>query len=281
MQPFIGAIINYHDRKELGDRGYAILDLKDFKNTTFFLEPHKVRVHDARRASPQLSLEENGIVLVRRPTAVRDFYDDAEVRRVYYPETERLLKEVVGADEVLVFGEVLRSDDPANLTRGQEPGARNPRRSPPAGGAHVDFNEEGVRSYIVDLAGAREAERLLKKRFMNINVWRPIKRVERMPLAVADAATVEAADFIPCQTRGPVGPDVGPKDGYNVAYSPKHRWWYFPLMEPDEALVFKIYDSKPVKARHTPHSAFVDPSSDAVAAPRESFEIRSICFLPE
>lgn len=280
-RPFIGAIINYHDRKELGDRGYAILDLNDFKNTTFFLDPRKMKVGNGRRAAPALSLEENGVTLTRRPTQMRDFYDDREVREVYYPEAERLLKDVTGADEVLLFGEVLRSDDPAKLSRGTEPEKRNPRRGPPAGGAHIDFNEAGVREYVRDLAGPREAERLLGKRFMNINVWRPIKRVERMPLAVIDASTLSAEDLIPCQTRAPVGPDgVAPKDGYNVAYNAKHQWWYFPLMEPDEVLVFKIFDSKPVKARMTPHSAFVDPSSEAHAPPRESFEIRSICFLP-
>ena len=281
-QSFVSATINYHDRKELGDRGYAILDLKDFKNTTFFLDPREVDVYNGRQASPPLSLDHNGVVLVRRPTAMRDFYDDDEVRSVYCPETERLLKEVTGADEVLLFGEVLRSDDPVNLSRGQEAGSRNPRRGPPAGGAHIDFNETGVREYVRDLAGARQAERLLKKRFMNINVWRPIKRIERMPLAVVDAATISDEDLIPCQTRGPVGPDgVGPKDGYNLAFNENHRWWYFPLMEPDEALIFKIYDSRPIKARTTPHSAFVNPMSKADAPARESFEIRSICFLSE
>jgi hypothetical protein len=120
----------------------------------------------------------------------------------------------------------------------------------------------------------------MRRRFMNINLWRPIRLVERSPLALCDASTVSPADFIPVETRRPVGGRMKPKDGYNVTFSPQHRWSYFPAMEPDEVVMFKIFDSKETGSRFTPHAAFTDPTSPADAAPRESFEIRTICFLP-
>ena len=31
---------------------------------------------------------------------------------------------------------------------------------------------------------------------------------------------------------------------YQIAYNPEHEWYYFPMMLRDEAIVFKVYDSK-------------------------------------
>jgi len=191
-----------------------------------------------------------------------------------------MLREVTGSDEVLVFGPVLRSDDPAVLARGRSPDApQNYGRGGPAlgAGAHVDFNEEGVRAHIGELAPNR-AESLLRRRFLSVNVWRPIRRIERMPLAVCDASSVRNGDFIPMETRYSVGVTTMSKGGYNLAYNPAHCWYWFPEMEPDEVLVFKICDSQKSVAQFTPHAAFADPTSRPDAPPRQSFEIRTICF---
>src|ERR1700730_12163614 len=49
-------------------------------------ETHTVTVHDARAIGDRLSLNAEGFVLLRRPSAVKNFYDEAEITRVYYPE---------------------------------------------------------------------------------------------------------------------------------------------------------------------------------------------------
>ena len=49
-------------------------------------EAHKVAIHDARPVAGEVSLDANGFALVGHKSAVRDFFDDEEVRRVYYPE---------------------------------------------------------------------------------------------------------------------------------------------------------------------------------------------------
>ena len=46
--------------------------------------------------------------MVKHNSAVRDFYDEDELRRVYYPEAERLVAEVTGATPVLVFDHTVR-----------------------------------------------------------------------------------------------------------------------------------------------------------------------------
>jgi hypothetical protein len=47
--------------------------------------PHRVTVHDARPLVADLSLDREAFELVEQRSAVRDFYDEDELRRVYYP----------------------------------------------------------------------------------------------------------------------------------------------------------------------------------------------------
>ena len=64
-------------------------------NTSY--APHRFRIHDARQVGARVSLDDEGFALVKHRSAVRNFYDDAEVRQVYYPEAQRLLIEATGA----------------------------------------------------------------------------------------------------------------------------------------------------------------------------------------
>ena len=51
-------------------------------------------------------------------------------------------------------------------------------------------------------------------------------------------------------------------------------------MRPDEALVFKTFESeKAGRARWTAHTAFEDPATPSDARPRESIEIRTLAFF--
>src|SRR5262245_53957963 len=64
---------------------------------------HTVAVRDARPLIPVLSLDREGFQLVRHDTKVRDFYDEDELKRVYYPEVEALVKKHTGAVRVHIF----------------------------------------------------------------------------------------------------------------------------------------------------------------------------------
>ncbi len=70
--------------------------------------PQGVPVHDARRHAAEFALDRKGFALVRHHSAVRDVWDEDEVRRVYYPKAERLIREATGADRVFVFDHTLR-----------------------------------------------------------------------------------------------------------------------------------------------------------------------------
>jgi hypothetical protein len=60
-------------------------------------DPHDVRIEDTRGREAEFTLDRNGFTLLRAPTQVRDFYSADEVKAIYYPEVERLLRNTLGA----------------------------------------------------------------------------------------------------------------------------------------------------------------------------------------
>jgi hypothetical protein len=230
--------------------------------------PHEVAIHDARAVAEELELERNGFVLVERKSAVTNFYDPEEVERVYIPEVKALVKELTGADKVITFGTMIRSD------------AANRQHNLPAFGAHVDYGDFTVRACAREMLGEEEAERWLRGRYVLINVWRPIAVVHRAPFAVCDASTVAASDLNDSEVHGGLGdPNRPTLYGYSVSFNPNQRWYYVPQMRPEEVLVFKLYDSDSSRVQWTAHSAFAHPSTAPDAPPRESIEIRTISFF--
>jgi len=231
---------------------------------------HWMKIRNGRLASNELTLDRQGFAFVRHHTQVSNFYDPEEVARVYYPEVERLLKQATGAVRVQVFDHNVRCRPMAK--RGEN-GAREPVKF-----AHNDYTLKSGPQRVRDLLPA-EADGLLKHRFSEINVWRPIRGpVEESPLAVCDATSMTLEDF--------VATDLKYRDRtgevYSLAFNPNHRWFYFPRMERDEALLLKCYDSaEDGRARFTAHTGIDDPTSAADSAPRESIEVRTLVFFAE
>jgi len=237
--------------------------------TTGKSEPRSVLIRNARLGE-ELSLDRQGFQLVRQETAVHDFYDRAEVEKVYYPEIEVLLKEVTGAEKVVVFDHQVRN---IQLSKQGERNAREYVRT-----VHNDYTAKSGPRRVRDHLPAAEAEERLRRRFAEINVWRPIRGpIESTPLAICDAQSIDAKDFVPTDLvyRDKVG------EVYRFTYNPNHRWSYFPRLERNEAILLKCYDSKEDgRARFSAHSAFDDPTSPPDAAPRESIEVRALVFWP-
>jgi hypothetical protein len=230
---------------------------------------HRVPILSARPIASDISLDREGFAVLRHASAVRDFYDEDELRRVYYGEAERLIAETTGASRVFVFDHTLRRRVPGVDDRA--PGA--PRQ--PATRVHVDHTARSGPQRVRDFFG-HDADHLLRGRLQVINLWRPIRGPLRdAPLAVCDASTVAAGDLVASDLvyRDRVG------ETYGVTYNPEHRWFYVPDMQPDEALLLKCYDSSTDgRARFAPHTAFDDPTALADRLPRESIELRTLVF---
>lgn len=229
-------------------------------------DPRRVCIEDGRGV--RLSLDQQGFVLADAPTQMVDFWDENELRRVYYPETEALVRQVAGASRAVVFDHTLRSGEAAT----QE--GRHARE--PVQVVHNDYTEwSGPERLRVALPN--EAESLLQKRFAIVQVWRPMRGpVLANPLALCDASTLARDDLIRAERRhlDRVG------EIYQVAFNPEHRWLYFPRMQRSEAIVFVVYDSDRARsARFTAHSSFTDPTTPPDAPARESLELRLLAFF--
>ena len=74
-------------------------------------DPHRVVMHNGRPHAKDFVLDRNGFRFVQHDTKVADFYDESEIKRVYYPEMEALIKAESGAKRVVVFDHTLRTAD--------------------------------------------------------------------------------------------------------------------------------------------------------------------------
>ena len=230
-------------------------------------EKHRVEIADGRQRG-DLALDSNGFVLVEHRTAMRDFFDANELKEKYYAEVAALVRSVSGAKRAVVFDHTLRSGDEGER---EEKLIREPVLS-----AHNDYTEWSGPNRVREIMGG-EAEGLLQKRFAIIQVWRAIGApIVSNPLAMADARSVAPEDLLVAERRYPHR--VG--QTYRLKYNPAHRWFYFPEMRRDEAIVFKVYDSATDgRARFTPHTSFVDPATPPGAPPRQSIEARTLAFF--
>jgi hypothetical protein len=270
--PYVEAELNYLGSTAERPRYYAYDRSDSDPPAVMPLEPHRMQIRDLRPIGHELSLDVQGFALVEQRSAVKDFWDDDEVRRVYYPEAERFLLDHTGASRVFIFDHLQRRRvaDTADRSAGR------PRQ--PATRVHVDHTARSGPQRVRDLMGD-EAEGLLRGRVQVVNLWRPIlsEPLRDAPLAVCDSRTVDADDLVPSDLvyRDRTG------ETYSVKYNPAHNWYYAPEMRLDEALLLKIADTREdISARFMPHTSFTDPTTPAGAPMRESIELRTLVFHP-
>lgn len=268
LPDYVEAQVNYLERDHQKPVTYLYEPPADVPVRSARSTKHWMQIRNGRNNVNQLTLDNQGFAFVHHHSRVANFYDPEEVTRVYYPEVEQLVKEITGAVRVHVFDHNVRCRPMAK--RGEN-GAREPVKF-----AHNDYTLKSGPQRVRELLPA-EAENLLKQRFVEINVWRPIRGpVEESPLAVCDATSMALQDF--------VATDLKYRDRtgevYSVAFNPNHRWFYFPRMERDEVLLLKCYDSaEDGRARFTAHTGIDDPTSPPDATPRESIEVRTLAFF--
>ncbi|CAK7203345.1 hypothetical protein SEUCBS139899_006078 [Sporothrix eucalyptigena] len=244
---------------------------------TYFreVESHTVTVHDVTGEEDKYTLDGNGFQYVHRPAEETEFTDEDHIRKVYYPETEQLLKDVTGASRIFIFDHTIRRDPPEEGNGRNRTTDRTKRG--PVQRVHIDQSYTAALSRVPHHI-PEDAETLLKGRVQIINVWRPIQTIWRDPLGVAEASTVQEKDLVP---TGLVLPG---REGetFQVRYDAGHKWYFKAGLTPQEVLLIKCFDSKTDgRARRVPHSAFVDPAFGEESPSRQSIEVRALVFHPD
>lgn len=260
--------------------------------------PHIMR--DARRIgeyypglspeSPE-SMDRLGVSLAHLESACSNFYDSAEVERVFYPEIEKLLLAFFpGATDALVYNhDVFDRDYAGDRTEDQD--NKNPGvNAQYANIVHNDLNDNSGRVRCRELLTKNlrnfgrtqhyteeEADRKMARRFMSINLAKPMETVEQFPFVLCAWPSFADQPYI---TNYRIYDDrVG--ETTRFTNRPDHEWYWFPQQKPTEVSMLKCYDSETdgSVSRWSFHTACVDPTAPADARCRKNVVVRSFVFF--
>jgi hypothetical protein len=265
----IEAVLNYTRNSGARPVNYTFEPPPGVPRNSGAIDAHSVKIRDARIVGG-LTLDRNGFEMISHRSALthwRSFQNPERVKAIYYPEVVAALKAHTGADKVVIFDHTLRDSS-------VEPGRAQLREA--VRRVHDDQTLDSAPRRVAKHLEPDEVARRLERRFAILNFWRPVgHRVQRTPLAMCDARTIESDDLMPSDL---VYPDwTG--ETYSVAFNPRHRWYWYPLQTPWEVTLLKIYDSATDgRARLSAHTAFDLPNSTPDTPPRLSIEVRSIVF---
>ncbi|HEY6824979.1 MAG TPA: CmcJ/NvfI family oxidoreductase [Steroidobacteraceae bacterium] len=241
--------------------------------------PYPVTIRNARLAGP-FTLDAHGFCLARHRSAIGDWENQYAPGSAYAAEVAEVAKSLSGADLVIPLGGMLRDS-----------AVTSPTVQPPAAEAHVDFTERCAERRAAALYRQAYPEASGYRRFIGFSLWRALSAPPQdMPLALCEGRSVRDEEGTHNTkvdvTEIPTGealyaPIAGEEDMLAATifhYSPGHRWWYFPDMEPDEVIFIKLYDSDHSKAWRCPHTAFRDTTRPD-ARPRRSMEFRAMAYF--
>eukprot|EP00442_Polarella_glacialis_P004650 CAMPEP_0115142626 /NCGR_PEP_ID=MMETSP0227-20121206/60269_1 /TAXON_ID=89957 /ORGANISM="Polarella glacialis, Strain CCMP 1383" /LENGTH=292 /DNA_ID=CAMNT_0002551263 /DNA_START=116 /DNA_END=994 /DNA_ORIENTATION=+ len=261
----VGRYINSEDTGELAD----------------VHEEKLVAFGNARELQTPANLEKQCFELRNHATAVKNFKDSDEVKRVYFPEMEALVKAATGAEQVFLFDHTIRDGSSGAGLNVTKPGDA----AAPVFRVHTDYSDTSGPARVKTLAesgdyfSAEQQTEILSRDFCIVNVWRNISAepVQSNPLAVLDPASIDKKEFLVYEMQYP------DRAGQNFAlkYNSSHKWYFYPLMEKEECLIFKTWEKRTDRPRYCFHTAFTDPATPATAPGRSSIEIRSIAIMPK
>jgi hypothetical protein len=236
-------------------------------------------------------MDKLGLALAYCESKCKNFYDAAEVERVFYPEMEKLLLEFFpDATDALVYNhDVFDKDYTGDRTEDQD--NKNPGvNANYAYLVHNDLTDNSGRVRCRELLTRNlrnfgreqhyteeEADAKMSRRFMSINLAKPIETVRQNPFVLCAWPSFADQPYI---THYRIYDDrVG--ETARFTYRPSHEWYWFPLQKPTEVSMLKCYDSitDGSVSRWSFHSACIDPSAPADAPCRKNVVVRAFVFF--
>ena len=257
-------------------------------------------LRDARRLGeyyPGLSprspecMDKLGLALAHCESSCENFYDAAEVERVFYPEIEKLLLAFFpDATDALVFNhDVFDQDYAGDRTEDQD--NKNPGvNANYANIVHNDLNDNSGRVRCRELLTKNlrnfgreqdyteaQADAKMSRRFVSINLAKPMETVRQNPFVLCAWPSFADQPYI---TNYRVYDDrVG--ETTRFTYRPDHEWYWIPGQTPTEVSMLKCYDSVTdgSVSRWSFHSACIDPTAPDDAPCRKNVVVRAYVFF--
>ena len=252
------ATVNYHIKSHVSQAFRFDVDGIRGNLVSPELIPKKIHVKDVRGDTCPVDFDRDGIVFAEAATQIEDFEKSKDWGVSYNNELQTLLKQKIGAREVIIFDHTVRIDDPH--------AARKPARN-----VHNDYSHWGAEQRLVDLVGENLAREFRGGAFGFVNVWRPLEHaIKSSPLGFIRPSSMKSDDWMTIELiyadrRGQI---------LGVAASEDHEWFYLSEMTPDEVAIFNIYDNR--GRPYLAHSALDMDSAGSVSVPRKSIESRTL-----
>jgi len=257
-------------------------------------------LRDARRIEkyyPGLSpnspecMDKLGVALAHCESKCGNFYDAAEVERVFYPEMEKLLLEFYpGATDALVYNHDVFDKDYKGDRREDQDNKNPGVNANYAYIVHNDLNDNSGRVRCRELLTKNlrnfgreqhytpaQADAKMSRRFLSINLAKPMETVRQNPFVLCAWPSFADQPYI---TNYRIYDDrVGETTRYT--YRPNHEWYWFPQQKPTEVSMLKCYDSVTdgSVSRWSFHSACIDPTAPEDAPCRRNVVVRSFVFF--
>jgi hypothetical protein len=236
-------------------------------------------------------MDKLGLSLAHLESKCTNIYDSEEVERVYYPEIEKLLLDFFpDATDALVYNhDVFDKDYAGDRTENQD--AKNPGvNANYAMLVHNDLNDNSGRVRCRELLTKNlrnfgrtqnyteaEADAKMSRRFMSINLAKPIETIEQYPFVLC--AWPSFADQPYINNYRVYDDRVG--ETTRFTYRPNHEWYWIPQQKSNEVSMLKCYDSVTdgSVSRWSFHTACIDPTAPANARCRKNVVVRSFVFF--
>ena len=199
----------------------------------------KVVIEDVRGKEDEYTLDTAGFRFYRRPSQHTRFLDEEEVKAKYYPECMELIKELTGATRVIPYNHRrlptcprTQSFHPRYSGRCPRSGTNdNPQIYRPSSFVHVVQTTASCIAQLQDILPS-EASALLRNRFQNINLWRPISNPALdCPLVLCDYRSLDLDEDI---MEATFISKLRAVPSLYVKYNPNHRWIYKSAMDPED-----------------------------------------------
>lgn len=252
----------------LGRKPSAAIHKSKEMNGTY--SSRSVQIHNGRNQN--LKLDETSFELVDCPTSLSrdDFYaiqqGNADLLQKYHQEVTFFIQQKLGCDKVICFHHQVRNEKQVGQD-GVEGYA--------GGGPHTDSSP--VSADQLALSTIDDPDNY--ERYLYLNLWRNIadEPIQNDHLAMVDERTVvKPDDYIVADLYG---------NGYttvqyrlNARHAAQHKWYYFPEMQRDEAIIFKQMDSDFTKQGRICFHMSAHNSQVKNYKPRESIELRMMCY---
>ena len=257
-------------------------------------------LRDARRMEeyyPGLSptssacMDKLGVSLAHCESKCQNFYDAAEVERVFYPEIEKLLLDFFpGATDALVYNHDVFDKDYQGAVKEDQDNKNPGVNTFYANIVHNDLNDNSGRVRCRELLTKNlrnfgrtqhyteaEADAKMSRRFMSINLAKPMETVRQNPFVLCAWPSFADQPYI---TNYRIYDDrVG--ETTRFTYRPNHEWYWFPQQTSTEVSMLKCYDSVTdgSVSRWSFHSACIDPTAPEDAPCRKNVVVRSFIFF--